>query len=36
MREAWVRRSKDAIFDPWGIEHTLIVENLAELYGEIG
>ena len=35
MRGAWVQRSKDAIFDPWGIEPTLTVENLSELYGKI-
>ena len=31
MRAAWVKRSDDAIFDPWGIEPDLIVENLLEL-----
>lgn len=31
MRAAWVRRSPEAIFDPWGIEPTLTVSNLAEL-----
>lgn len=31
MRAAWVQRSKKAIFDPWGIEPTLIVNNLIEL-----
>jgi len=31
MRAAWVRRSESAIFDPWGIEPTTIVENLGEL-----
>ena len=36
MCAAWVQRSKNAIFDPWGIEPTLTVENLGELYGKIG
>ncbi|MBD3670337.1 MAG: haloacid dehalogenase type II [Gammaproteobacteria bacterium] len=36
MRAAWVKRSTIAIFDPWGIEPTLIVESLTELYAGIG
>lgn len=35
MRAAWVRRSADAIFDPWGIEPTITVSSLAELASEI-
>lgn len=31
MRAAWVRRSKDAIFDPWGIEPTLTVMSINDL-----
>ena len=31
MRGAWVRRTKDAIFDPWGIEPTITVTSLREL-----
>jgi 2-haloacid dehalogenase len=31
MQTAWVQRSKSAIFDPWGIEPTITVENLTEL-----
>lgn len=31
MHAAWVKRSKSAIFDPWGIEPTITVENLGEL-----
>jgi len=31
MRAAWVKRSRDAIFDPWGIDPTITVENLGEL-----
>lgn len=36
MRAAWVQRSKDSIYDPWGIESTITVGNLAELYDQIG
>jgi len=31
MRGAWVRRSADAVFDPWGIEPTVTVTSLDEL-----
>jgi len=31
MHAAWLRRSQEAIFDPWGIEPTLTVESLVEL-----
>ncbi|MCG8341958.1 MAG: haloacid dehalogenase type II [Chlorobiales bacterium] len=31
MRAVWVRRSPEAIFDPWGFEPTLTVSSLAEL-----
>jgi len=36
MRGAWVRRSPDALFDPWGIEPTLTVTSLLELAQQIG
>jgi len=35
MRAAWVRRSQEAIFDPWEIAPTITVENLDELYEKI-
>lgn len=35
MHGTWVQRSKDAIFDPWGIEPHLVVESLADLYKKI-
>lgn len=35
MPTAWVQRSKLAIFDPWGIEPTITIENLAELKQKI-
>jgi len=31
MHAAWVQRSSKALFDPWGIEPTLTVSDLAEL-----
>lgn len=31
MRSAWVQRSQDSIFDPWGIEPTTIINKLTEL-----
>ena len=36
MRAAWVKRSADARFDPWGIEPTLVVRSVAELAARIG
>jgi len=35
MRAAWVKRSPDALFDPWGIEPTLTVNNFASLAEQI-
>lgn len=35
MSGAWVRRSPDAVFDPWGIEPTLTVHALSELAQQI-
>jgi len=31
MRAAWVKRSPDAVFDPWGIQPTVTVSGLTEL-----
>jgi 2-haloacid dehalogenase len=31
MKSAWIRRSPDAVFDPWGIEPTVTVSSLVEL-----
>jgi 2-haloacid dehalogenase len=36
MRTVWVRRSKEAIFDPWGVEPTITVESLEELQEKSG
>lgn len=35
MRAAWVKRSGDAIFDPWEITPTMTVGNLTELYEKL-
>lgn len=35
MKAVWVRRSQEAIFDPWGIEPTLIVSSLRKLNEQI-
>jgi len=31
MRAVWVKRSADAVFDPWGIAPALTIESLTEL-----
>jgi len=35
MKAAWVQRSPDAIFDPWGIDPTITVNNILDLGGRI-
>jgi 2-haloacid dehalogenase len=35
IRAAWVKRSPDALFDPWGIEPTLTVNSLLNLVEQI-
>ena len=35
MRAVWLRRDPNAPFDPWGLEPSLVVENLLELAGSI-
>lgn len=35
MKAAWVRRTPDKVFDPWGQEPTITVDGLASLAGEI-
>ena len=35
MRAAWVKRSPEALFDPWGIEPTLTVNSLLSLAEQI-
>ena len=36
MRAVWVKRSADAVFDPWGIEPTLTISSLLHLTEQIG
>ena len=36
MKSAWVQRSTDAIFDPWEIKPTIIVNSLLEFTAKIG
>ncbi len=36
MRAAWLKRTSDAIFDPWGIEPTLTANSLVSLVEQIG
>jgi 2-haloacid dehalogenase len=35
MKAAWVKRSPDAVFDPWGIEPTMTVSSLIDLVGRM-
>ena len=35
MKAAWVRRSPEAIFDPWGIEPTMTVSSISDLAEKI-
>jgi len=35
MRGAWIKRSADMVFDPWGIEPTITVPNIHDLRGAI-
>ena len=32
MRAAWVKRSPEAIFDPWGIEPTITVDKIKDIH----
>lgn len=35
MKAAWIKRSDEAIFDPWGIEPTVTASSIIELSGKI-
>ena len=35
MKAAWVKRTADALFDPWGIDPTITVQSLTNLAGAI-
>lgn len=36
MRSAWIRRSPEVLFDPWGIAPTITVSSLLDLSGQVG
>ena len=36
MRAAWVKRTPDALFDPWGIRPTVTVSRLTDLPAALG
>ncbi|MES2408000.1 MAG: haloacid dehalogenase type II [Pseudomonadota bacterium] len=35
MRAAWIKRSPEALFDPWGIEPTLTMDSLLHLAEQV-
>ncbi|GAA0407714.1 haloacid dehalogenase type II [Cocleimonas flava] len=35
MSAAWVKRTEQAIFDPWGIDPTIVIQSLTELDGKL-
>jgi len=35
MKAAWLRRSQSVVFDPWGVEPTLVMHSLDELQQKI-
>ncbi len=35
MRSAWVKRSADSIFDPWGIEPTITINGISDLSSKL-
>jgi 2-haloacid dehalogenase len=35
MRAAWIKRSPNAVFDPWGVEPTITVNSLLNLSAQI-
>lgn len=36
LKAAWIKRSPDAVFDPWGIEPDVTAEDLEELSERLG
>jgi 2-haloacid dehalogenase len=36
MKAAWVKRSSAAIYDPWGVEPDLVINNLDQLPHQLG
>lgn len=35
MKAAWLRRSQSVVYDPWGVEPTLVIHGLDELQQQI-
>jgi 2-haloacid dehalogenase len=35
IRGVWVQRSKESIFDPWGIEPTITISSIGALYEQL-
>jgi len=35
MQAAWLHRFKDVVFDPWGIEPTIVMDQLVEIVGRV-
>ena len=35
MQAAWLHRFKEVVFDPWGIEPTIIMDELGEIVGRV-
>lgn len=35
MRSTWIQRSPDSIYDPWGVEPTIIINKLTDLSLEL-
>ena len=35
LEAAWVRRDPRTVFDPWGIQPTLVVQHLEELTNKL-
>lgn len=35
MKTAWVKRSDEAIFDPWGPEPTVVINSLEQLVNRV-
>jgi len=35
MRSAWLQRSPDTVFDPWGIQPTMTITKLTDLSLEL-
>lgn len=36
MQAAWLHRFKDVVFDPWGIEPTIVIDELVEIVERLG